>query len=77
MRSFTAASIFFLAIFVLTATVQAQIIIDDGSATTPNTTDIIWTGSWNYRPETGTSNKPGSWNDTGSRFAYYDDAANN
>lgn len=40
------------------------IIIDDGTATTPN---ILLTGSWNYRDE---SSKPNSWLATGSRFAY-------
>jgi len=53
------------------------IIIDDGPAGSPNTTDITWTPTsgapdWNYRPESGSSAKPNSYNDTGSRFAYYD-----
>lgn len=55
----------------------AVIIIDDGTSSSPNTADITWTPTsgapdWNYRPESGTSAKPNSYNGTGSRFAYYD-----
>jgi hypothetical protein len=53
----------------------AVIIIDDGPSGSPNTADITWTPSsnapdWNYRPESGTNEKPNSYNGSGSRFAY-------
>jgi hypothetical protein len=50
--------------------VAEVVIIDDGPSGSQNTTDITWTGSWNYRPESGSNNKPNSYNGTGSRFAF-------
>ena len=79
MRYFRSASFVLIALYVLSVSLaHAQvIIIDDGGGTgSPNTVDIGWTpssadGDWHYRGETGTSNKLGSYNDTGSRFAFY------
>jgi len=56
----------------------AVVIIDDGPSGSPNTTEITWTPTanapdWNWRPESGTNNKPNSYNGTGSRFAFAND----
>jgi hypothetical protein len=61
--------------FFATSSQAVEIIIDDGPSGSPNTTEITWAPSsgapdWNYRPESGTSNKPNSYNGTGSRFAF-------
>jgi len=63
-----------------TATLPTVVLIDDGPSGSPNTSSIIWSPSsgapsWNYRPESGTWEKPNSFAGTGSRFASAADPA--
>jgi len=63
-----------------TATLPTVVVIDDGPSSSPNTSSIIWTPSsaapsWNYRPDSGTWEKPNSFAGTGSRFASAADPA--
>jgi len=68
MRSLYMCSGIALACFLAATALGAPVIVVDDGPSTGAT--IPTTGSWNYRPETGSGNKPNSWNQTGSRFAY-------
>jgi len=53
------------------ASLPTMVLIDDGPSGSPNTSSIIWTPSsaapsWNYRPDSGTWEKPNSFAGTGS-----------
>ncbi len=50
------------------------VVIDDGLEDQVNSR-VTLEGTWAWRPESGTSEKPGSFMDTGSRFAFAADAA--
>ncbi len=68
-----ASTLVALGLLASVAAAQTIVVIDDGTASTPNTTDITWTpgtSDWNYRADSGTNSKPHSYNGTGSRFAF-------
>ncbi|NQT40442.1 MAG: hypothetical protein HQ581_23310, partial [Planctomycetes bacterium] len=50
------------------------VVIDDGLKGQVNSR-VALEGTWDWRPESGTSEKPGSYMDTGSRFAFAADTS--